>query len=282
MLLRALSVLLCVGSGCSATIEEPGRPPPVPMVAGDVFVLDRDQHLHCLSACVDPTPDPDATYRSVSGQNRFLCAVRTDDTLECWGPNGFGELTPEGRFRDASARTAQACAIAEDGEVVCWGDRAEAIAAIAPPGPWDQIEAYDYGYCVWAEDGTVGCFPPDSDAEFGFGYETFDVDGRIGCGLIGGGEVGCFLGSTSFSTPRYFVKDIDLARRWSCVLMMETRIHNEGELLCSGEQNSPEGRFVDLSVHAGNGCVVNKDEEVLCWGFHWDRGATVKKVGGFP
>lgn len=285
MLLRALIpvsaglVMLCTAVACAPTVADPDARSPEPILTNDVFVLDREQHLHCLSDCLDPTPDPDVTYRSVRGGGRFSCAMRTDDTIECWGPNGFGDLAPEGRFRDATARTAQACAVDLAGEVFCWGDRAELMQANAPVGPWDRIEATRNGYCVWSEDGTVRCFHPSDPGEPSYGYQTFHVNGDVGCGLVGDGEVDCFIGKSSFRATRYFVKALDIAGLYQCVLMQETSAHKEGSLLCSGDPPHPEGQFEALSLYGSHGCVVTKDEEVLCWGGDWD---TPQSFGTFP
>jgi len=280
VLLRALSPVLLTLGACAPAVPERAGPSPVPILTSDVFVLDRDQHLICLSDCRDPKPDPNATYQNVRGLGRFSCAVRTDGRAECWGPYGFGDLVPDERFRDATAYLGQACGITEAGEVLCWGDRAEEVARHAPAGPWDQIETTGRdGYCVWSRGGAVGCFGRGLPAEFSSGYQTFHVDHQVGCGLVGDGEVDCFLGLSSYQAPRHFVRALDVAAYFECVLMMETHAHKEGSLLCTGDEPYPEGEFAQLSLSGGNGCVVTEDDEVLCWGYDFE---TVQSFGTFP
>jgi hypothetical protein len=281
LLHRVLTAIAGALIGCtSLTIQEDPGPSPVPMLTSDVFVLDRDQHLVCLSDCLDPDPDPTATYRSVRGSGRFSCAIRTDGRAECWGPHGFGDLVPDGRFRDATAYLGQACGITEDGAVRCWGEDGEAMAGNAPPGSWDQIETTEGGYCVWsAVDGAVGCFTRFGPGEVDYGYESFLVSRRVGCGLIGDGQVDCFQGISGFRAPRHFVQSFDLAAYYQCVLMMETRAHKAGTLICSGDEPVPEGRFAQISMYGPHGCVVTAEDEVVCWGGDWE---TPTSFGTFP
>ena len=78
------------------------------------------------------------TAKAVSATTQHTCAILDDDTLKCWGNNGYGQLgdgTTTGRNTPTavnlgSGRTAKAisaasshtCAILDDDTLKCWGN----------------------------------------------------------------------------------------------------------------------------------------------------------------
>ncbi|MYG58308.1 MAG: hypothetical protein F4165_06845, partial [Acidimicrobiia bacterium] len=50
------------------------------------------------------------------------CAIKSDDTLVCWGSDIYGQATPpSGAFKTISLGTFQACGIKTDDTFACWG-----------------------------------------------------------------------------------------------------------------------------------------------------------------
>ena len=51
------------------------------------------------------------------------CAIRTDDTIACWGLDFFGATNaPAGTYKAVTAGAFHTCAIRTDDTITCWGD----------------------------------------------------------------------------------------------------------------------------------------------------------------
>ena len=67
-------------------------------------------------------PNPPGRYEQISAGERHTCAIRQDQTVDCWGDNSMGQASPpEGQFRMVSAGGTHSCGISDDQKVVCWG-----------------------------------------------------------------------------------------------------------------------------------------------------------------
>ena len=80
----------------------------------------------------------DKTVKAISAGAKHTCAILNDDTLKCWGYDGYGQLgygdyttrnTPDAVVNLGSGKTAKAisagngytCAILNDDSLKCWG-----------------------------------------------------------------------------------------------------------------------------------------------------------------
>ncbi|EDN65218.1 hypothetical membrane protein [Beggiatoa sp. PS] len=56
-----------------------------------------------------------------AGQD-YNCAIKTDDSIFCWGINPYGQATPPtgNNFKQISAGEKHACAVKTNGGIVCW------------------------------------------------------------------------------------------------------------------------------------------------------------------
>jgi alpha-tubulin suppressor-like RCC1 family protein len=85
----------------------------------------------CSGMLAELSPPP-GTFLEVSTGHAFVCGVRSNGTLECWGRNDADKATPpEGVFTGVTAGTDHACALRDDGRVVCWGN--DAYGQSTPP-----------------------------------------------------------------------------------------------------------------------------------------------------
>lgn len=59
----------------------------------------------------------------IAAGDYHTCAMRTDNTISCWGHDDNGESTPPaGAFRALDARAGYSCALTRsDARLVCWG-----------------------------------------------------------------------------------------------------------------------------------------------------------------
>ncbi len=89
------------------------------------------------------------------------CAIRTDSTIVCWGPNDFGETSaPPGTYKALSAGDFHGCALRTDGTVVCWGNPTG--VGTTPVGTFVALSAGGQHNCAMKADATVVCWGADN------------------------------------------------------------------------------------------------------------------------
>lgn len=134
-----------------------------------------------------------STWRIASSGLTHTCAVRTDDTLWCWGGNANGQLgrgdvvTPEtvpiqipGAWQTVSAGYQHTCAVKTDATLWCWGKnmsgqlgtggttQATSPTAIAGAG-WQTIAAGPSHSCGTQSDATMWCWGYNASGAIGTG-----------------------------------------------------------------------------------------------------------------
>src|SRR5262245_19638349 len=58
----------------------------------------------------------------LSAGGPFMCGIKSDGTLACWGDNFDGQATPPaGAFTQVTAGGSHTCGIKTDGTLACWG-----------------------------------------------------------------------------------------------------------------------------------------------------------------
>jgi alpha-tubulin suppressor-like RCC1 family protein len=101
----------------------------------------------------------------------FTCAVKTDDTVTCWGinpPMPPADLKAKlvsaivhtgGHLDEARGLTRHACAIQLDDTVRCWGDNVEGTTDVpANLGPVRDVGTNSYFSCALKPDGETVCW----------------------------------------------------------------------------------------------------------------------------
>src|SRR6266566_2174709 len=81
--------------------------------------------IACQSNPTEPVPGRPAfvllapgTVAQVSAGHSHTCALRTDNTVVCWGSDNFGQATPPaGAFTQVSAGGRHTCGVKTDGTV---------------------------------------------------------------------------------------------------------------------------------------------------------------------
>jgi alpha-tubulin suppressor-like RCC1 family protein len=145
------------------------------------------------------------TAKAVSATTQHTCAILDDDTLKCWGNNGYGQLgdgTTTGRNTPTavnlgSGRTAKAisaasshtCAILDDDTLKCWGNggqgqlgygdatsrTAPEATAVVNLGAGRTAKAVSTGSshtCALLDDDTLKCWGRGAFGMLGYGDET--------------------------------------------------------------------------------------------------------------
>jgi len=152
----------------------------------------------------DPVQESSASaWKAVSAGNSFTCAIKTDDTLWCWGKDSDGQLGNGGASADASDPTQEstagtwkavsagnihACGIKTDDTARCWGDDSsgqigngsgssadqQSPVALSGGGTWLSIAAGNLHSCGVKTNGTLWCWGSDTNGQVGNGATTGD------------------------------------------------------------------------------------------------------------
>jgi alpha-tubulin suppressor-like RCC1 family protein len=145
-----------------------------------------------------------STWRSVSVGSWTVCAVRTNDSLWCWGSTTFdqtgiagaiGDVTvptagPAGSWSTVSVGETHTCAITTAGALWCWGDNGDGqlginsvidqetpqSVTVAGVSTWGSVSAGYYSTCAVAATGASAgklfCWGRNTDGQVGIGNTT--------------------------------------------------------------------------------------------------------------
>ena len=108
---------------------------------------------------------PAVEFSLVSAGGFHSCGLRVDESVLCWGLNGFGEAdAPSGSFVQVSAGGFHSCGLRVDGSIVCWG-RTDVGQADAPSGSFTQLSSGGEHSCGLRSDGSVVCWGSNDSGE---------------------------------------------------------------------------------------------------------------------
>jgi alpha-tubulin suppressor-like RCC1 family protein len=180
---------------------------------GELGVGDNASTRNSPDQVINLVPGP----RSVSEGRAHTCAVLTDNTVECWGSNFYGQLgigtvdavphtmdVPTGLVALGRPATVVAaggshtCALLNDNSLKCWGDnthgqlglgdttaRPQPTALPINLGAGRSAKFVTYGdgdhVCVILDNGTVKCWGRNDQGQLGLG----DIVNRGGTGGTG-------------------------------------------------------------------------------------------------
>ncbi|MBV8195344.1 MAG: hypothetical protein JOY80_07430 [Candidatus Dormibacteraeota bacterium] len=223
-------------------------------------------------------------WTSVAGGFEHTCAIRTDQSLWCWGRNDYGQLgvnntLPEldqpaqvaGSWISVATRVYHTCAIDTSNALWCWGinfhgqlaeDPAANAQEVAPvrvgSGQWIAVAAGETFTCAIAADGSLWCWGDDELGELGTGPGSGSSTPReLGAGpwhgLVAGYQFACALDANG------------AASCWG----------NNGNGECGTITSanpapiapiSGSNTFVQLTAGAYFACGVRDDGKLRCWG----------------
>ena len=185
---------------------------------------------------------------------QFNCALRSDQSVVCWGKNhagqlGTGQASPNrphfqeivvGQFEllravDLDSHVVRACAVAEDQTVYCWGQNGTGAIFHSMP-PTDEVQNLIVG--PTQIEGVEGAIAVRTGQNFG-------------CARIAGDQLTCWGAETSGAllVPARNLDPQEPAPPLG--------IHTTGPYL--------EGAFVDFEIGHNFGCMWS-DIAVHCWG----------------
>lgn len=112
--------------------------------------------LVCWGKGVPEAPKDLGAISAVGVGDAFVCVLKADRTIACWGKDGFGQTkAPSGSFVAISVGDVRACALNTAQRAVCWGLK-------LPSGPPDdRFTSIDVGgnsACAIRTDGRAVCW----------------------------------------------------------------------------------------------------------------------------
>ena len=217
-------------------------------------------------------PPKDGDFTSVEMSPSHACAVRTDQTLVCWGDNWTGQAhPPEGEFVSVALGWAHSCGIRVDQTISCWGgnwdDRAE-----PPDGEFASISAGENHMCALRGDGAVACWGQNHQGQIDVPDELFSAisaGGTHTCGLrFADHNLVCWGDNEhgQADPPGGAFAAVSVGKRYSCGLKPD------GVVRCWGanwahQTEAPARRFTGVAAGWEHSCGIRTDQSVVCWGF---------------
>jgi hypothetical protein len=212
---------------------------------------------------------PAGTYIAVTQGDYHSCAIRTDGTLACWGYNVLGELAPpeDGPYTAIAAGARDTCAIRDDGGVDCWGWSFFDGEVQEPEGTFVAIAAERWDFCGIRPDGSIACW--------GEAYEY--------------GDLAPPSGTFKAVSARCAIREDDTVQCWGNNSMGQATppggafqaiasgglhtcgIRSDDTLACWGDNNyfessPPAGTFKAVVAGWAHACAIASDDTIACWG----------------
>ena len=242
-----------------------------------------------------PQPAP-TTYKAVTAGGHHTCALRSDDTITCWGANHAGQAdAPAGTFKAITAGLNFTCALRSDDTIACWGWNASGQAD-APTGTFKAVTAGSDHSCALRSDDTVTCWGRNdlgqADAPAGTfkavtaGGDTAsipetggDIHEGYSCGLRTDGTVTCwgYNWAGQADAPAGTLKTIAAGNGYLCGLRSDDTVTCWGRNDL-GQADAPAGTFKTIAAGTSHACGLRSDDTIACWG--WNAMAQVDAPAG--
>ena len=226
---------------------------------------------------VGATTIPAGNYLSISAGQGFTCAIRTDETLDCWGEDGLGQTeAPPGTFSVVSAGGNHACAVRTTGAVACWGY--DAYGQASPlTGTFIDVGAGFRHTCATRIDGTIACWGSDEYDQAsppGGTYSQVSTGFYHSCAVRTDGYPVCWGNNLDgqASPPDFAFTRVSAGLYHSCGLM-ESGIYCWG-YKGDGQASPPDGDYMDVSAGGWHSCGIRTDRTPVCWGWNYYNQAT--------
>ncbi|MCC5952954.1 MAG: S-layer homology domain-containing protein, partial [Acidimicrobiia bacterium] len=127
------------------------------------------------------------------------CAIRTDQTIVCWGTDTNDRLdAPAGTYTTLATRNATTCAISTDGDLHCWGGTSNSATALhtPPAGTYTAVVVGGTYACAVATNGELDCWgsvgPGEPPAAPAGGFVDVVGSNQHACALATVGSVHCW------------------------------------------------------------------------------------------
>lgn len=246
----------------------------------------------------DPSPDlpplPSETHQSLSAGEAHTCALRSDNTVACWGSNHSGESTPpSGTFKSLSAGQ-HTCGIRSNDTLACWGP--DWYGQSSPPmGAFTAVTAGAYHSCGLRGTGDVECWgePPAGENAYGQAnppsgtFRSVSAGDLHTCAVQIDGAVSCWGRNNQgqSSSPSGSFQSVSAGAEHTCGIKVDDTAECWGADHY-GQSSPPGGTFKTVSAAGGHTCGVRTSGGLACWGgppeeFDYCHGCASPPAGAF-
>ncbi len=207
-------------------------------------------------------PGQDARFKQLTGLDT-LCALTTDDELQCWGDNSKGQaVPPEGRFTDVRVGANFGCAIGMDSSISCWGDETILAEINSKISEWSvrKIAVNSFDVCAITMAGTIQCVGDErtfsaGNEPAGNNWEYLDISDTQACAIDNNALMNCWGRIAEEELPFIVegVKDVKLTANKINVLYNEFNFNNQ----------TPDLLFETISASPTNVVYLDKNKGVF-------------------
>ena len=114
---------------------------------------------------INPASPDCNEFTAVAAGDQHSCALRTDQTIACWGSNNYGESNPpSGLFTAVNAGANHSCGLRTDNTIACWGGN-DSGESNPPSGQFIAIAAGGQHSCGLRTDNTIACWGRDRSGQ---------------------------------------------------------------------------------------------------------------------
>lgn len=240
----------------------------------------------------DTLVQPNRDYIKISKSDKFICGLKRNGELVCWGTPIAGvnyppenEDQPNRNYHQVSKGIDHVCGIqGDDRKIVCWGHVTPEID-FDPDENQDFIEVKLRGNhsCALKEDGRIFCWGidshgqilgPENSAEI---YSQVEINNQTTCGLRNTGVIDCWGNNNSNirdGHPDHLTEntdyiDLTIGNDHICALKAN------GKVFCWGDNSynqldialAPEDQnYIDISTATYETCALSREGRIDCWG----------------
>jgi hypothetical protein len=210
-------------------------------------------------------------FTEVSVGGLLICALRTDQTLECWSDEGTTLAVPQGRFLGVRATLWHACAIDADRQVVCWAKDSSRLSS--PAGSFRKVVATEIWSHVLSINGAVVSWNNGRQLERPGPFIDVEASQCQVCATDDRGAVTCWNEVAPTAQPKATnLRDIVVGCYFGCGL------RPDGRVMCWGNiETPPSGRFLRLGASEDYACGVRANGDVQCWGRTWPEADVLQR-----
>ena len=249
-----------------------------------------DTQLISSNGCPVPTGDHQSTqqasssfpfvnsFTEISANGNHTCAIRTDQTISCWGKNDVGQSDPPvGFYTHVTTGYDHSCAFRIDKTIACWGSGLH--AAEMPSGKFTHLDTHSEHACGIRVGGTIECWwmqePEGWWGSTDFGqmrspageYTAISVQAFYSCGLRSDGTIICW------GANEYGQSDAPLGT-YTAVAVGDTHscaLKDDGAIACWGDNTHgqldvPSGSYTAIESGGAASCALRADGSFICWG----------------
>ncbi len=206
--------------------------------------LRNDNTLQCFDRYEHGDLSPPAgKFSAVSVGTEHVCALRLSGDVECWGSDELGQSSPPGgKYIQVSVGNDYSCGILLNGEIVCWGgDDPDKIRRSKANPPNVKMKSIDVGWGGYI-DRSIPSATADPERDWGYS-----------CGILAEGTLTCWGDNYhSYTEKLGGVADSDIEPGLG--VRIDLPLH------------PPPGEFQEISVGARHACGLRLTGIVECWG----------------